>query len=1630
DPVSGCTDVELVNVGDNPPTVSISVVSVTDNTRCISAFNGAIDVTVTGATQFSWTGPGGFTASTADISALAPGAYTLTATDPVSGCTDVELVNVGDNPPTVSISVVSVTDNTRCISAFNGAIDVTVTGASQFSWTGPNGFTALTADISALEAGAYTLTATDPVSGCSDVEIINVGNNPPAITISVVSVTDNTTCVAPFDGAIDVTVTGATQFSWTGPNGFTAVTADISALEAGAYTLTATDPASGCTDTEIINVGINSPSISISVVSVTDNTRCVSAFNGAVDVTVTGATQFSWTGPGGFTASTADISALAPGTYTLTATNAVSGCTDVEIVNVGDNSPTVSINVVSVTDNSRCVSAFTGAINVTVSGATLFSWVGPNGFTAATEDIAAVEDGTYTLTATDPVSGCSAVEVVNVGSLRPTLSITATPTNSSCFGVNDGEIEVNTVTGGTGPYEFSIDGGTTFQASTIFPNIASGLYQVVARDIPTGCSSPALAVTVNATTAIIPTIGKLDASCNGITNGSITVSGVTGGAAPYEYSIDNGVNFQTSNTFTSLAGGSNHSVVVRDNNGCLSSAFSIVINNTATITATVGKVDVSSCVGNNGSITVTSPAGGTAPYMYSLNGGAFQASASFTALTPGAYNIVVRDNSLCLSAAIPVTIGTISNIVPVVTKVDASCNGVANGSITISSVTGGTGPYEYSINNGVTFGTSNTFTLLAGNTNHAVVVRDASGCLSSSIAIIINNLSSITASSIAKTDVSSCVGTNGQIVISGVTGGSGTYNFSVDNGTTTQGSGTFTNLTPGTYQVVISDAAPGGCVSAATTVTIGVIGNIVPVISKADAACNGVANGSITVSSVSGGLAPYEYSKDNGTTFQPSNVFNTLSAGTYSIVVRDAALCVSSVASIIIQNGVTITPAVNTTNVSCTGGDGVITIPSVSGGGAAPFTYSINNGTTFQASSTFNSVAQGVYSVVVKDNNGCLSAPVSASISSNCNGGGGGGGNINCTVFTVNVIESRPTCGGQDDGEITLTVTGGSPAPNYVLTLYDSVSTPIFTKSVVVAPGVAHKFDDLSASTTYFYQIQDGTNKCQLPYSLPLQTTVEATLDLASVTNATCFGSATGSAIINATGSQTGEYYYSVDNISWKLFVPGTPGQITDLPPLGTYNILVGEKIADVCHATVEVTINSINPDINATFSITPATCDGADGAITNIVASGGSGSGYQYSIDGQNFKTDNNFTGLIGGFYHLVVRDGGGCEKVLNANVTFPGFINFSYNVVDPTCANNGNSGALIVKVLDAGTYRVAVSEDQFNEPADDQYKNYSDPFITFDNLSRGTYFIYAKSNTAVCPTRSEPIAMQGAYALSFTVEPTCVANDLSLTLTNIAGEPGVPFEIRVYKKVTGVLVETIQRTAISATSTEFLEYQNHTFLRNADDYQLQMVQVNPVTGCQILSPLVDVNVPNEVFALVGPSKRSYPDIANGAIEVTNISGGAMPYEVRIELDSAASFNFPSFETNFEEPELNANSQFSKQYENIPPGRYIIQVRDNVGCVLELMGRVKMDQTVYIPNIFTPNGDNVNDLFFVRNLPADNVALIITSRWGKEVYSTKNYLNNWNGEGAADGVYFYQLSIAGSEPITGWVEILRGEKP
>src|SRR5690606_17039609 len=138
-------------------------------------------------------------------------------------------------------------------------------------------------------------------------------------------------------------------------------------------------------------------------------------------------------------------------------------------------------------------------------------------------------------------NNCTATTaVVNITQPAVALSATTTDTDVTCFGAADGEITV-TASGGTAAYEYSIDGGTTYQASNVFSSLAPGAYTITVRDA-NNCIATTTTQTITQPTALTISETHTDAICN--ENGIVTIS-VTGGTAPYS-----GLG-----TFTGLASG-------------------------------------------------------------------------------------------------------------------------------------------------------------------------------------------------------------------------------------------------------------------------------------------------------------------------------------------------------------------------------------------------------------------------------------------------------------------------------------------------------------------------------------------------------------------------------------------------------------------------------------------------------------------------------------------------------------------------------------------------------------------------------------------------------------------------------------------------------------------------------------------------------------------------------------------------------------------------------------------------------------------------------------------------------------------------------------------------------------------
>src|SRR5690606_1310696 len=117
----------------------------------------------------------------------------------------------------------------------------------------------------------------------------------------------------------------------------------------------------------------------------------------------------------------------------------------------------------------------------------------------------------------------------------------------------------------------------------------------------------------------------------------------------------------------------------------------------------------------------------------------------------------------------------------------------------------------------------------------------------------------------------------------------------------------------------------------------------------------------------------------------------------------------------------------------------------------------------------------------------------------------------------------------------------------------------------------------------------------------------------------------------------------------------------------------------------------------------------------------------------------------------------GNGCESVFTADVLSPGFVNTVITKSDANCSNEGRSGSISVNVVDGGQYFVALSTDQFNAPAEDEYVTYTNPALVFNNLARGQYFVYVKPATGSCPTRTAPIEIFGVYDITFDLQLNC---------------------------------------------------------------------------------------------------------------------------------------------------------------------------------------------------------------------------------------------------------------------------------
>jgi len=374
-------------------------------------------------------------------------------------------------------------------------------------------------------------------------------------------------------------------------------------------------------------------------------------------------------------------------------------------------------------------------------------------------------------------------------------------------------------------------------------------------------------------------------------NGSATAV-ATGGGAIVSYAWTPS-NFGSGATISGLSSGS-YSVIVTNGSGCTGTGSGNV-NNSAGVNAVVGNVTNPTCNGgSNGQITINAT-GGTAPITYTWSDQGFPTSIfSRSNLAEGSYTIIVTDNGGCSVNLGPITLIAPAPLTAVLTgSTNVSCNGGSNGTIDMT-VSGGTMPYSYSWFNSMS--TSADLSALGVGTYQLSVV-DFSNCpVVTGPQVTITEPAALSISVLGTTAVTCNGGSDGAANVT-VSGGTlaYTYNWGAGNSTTEDLAG----ADAGAYQLTVTDL--NLCAATSASIIIGEPTGVALAISSTDETSSGANDGTATVVA-SGGTPPYATYQWNDANLQTSSTASNLTAGSYTVVVTDAAGC-SNTSMVVVDLG-------------------------------------------------------------------------------------------------------------------------------------------------------------------------------------------------------------------------------------------------------------------------------------------------------------------------------------------------------------------------------------------------------------------------------------------------------------------------------------------------------------------------------------------------------------------------------------------------------------------------------------------------------------------------------------------------------------------------------------------------------
>lgn len=880
--------------------------------------------------------------------------------------------------------------------------------------------------------------------------------------------------------------------------------------------------------------------------------------------------------------------------------------------------------------------------------------------------------------------GCTAKDSFVI--TQPTLVVpNAGHTNQLCAGVCNNMVWV-APSGGT-PYSTTLsngihyttvwDGNPALKNDTLY-NLCPGTHTCVVTD-SNNCSKT-VTVTINSISAISftknPASGTLNINCNNTCNGSVSVTGVTGGAGGYTYSwVPSGgtvTSTSTTSTYSGLCGsvsGITYTCTITDANSCTVTAVFTVksppaLSNTVTITnpkCTSGQGS------STGSATVTA-SGGTSPFVFAWTPTVTLSGASPTSIgsgmNPGTYSVLITDNKGCLDTA-NITITPPTAITATITsQTNPTCPNLNNGQLCVTAG-GGTGAYSYtwSPTGGNASCTPSTLTVTPGGSSvYTVTIKDVNSCS----VTVTGTLTSPPQASITKNITNASCGSSPCTASATLTpsGGTGPFTYawscsgSVTNTISNQCAGTTCNYTVTDQGTNCKYTGSVTFAPAPPTLTVN--------LSATALACAGDCNSTITTT-VNGGTAGYTYSW-TGTGANPVNPTSSnqvnMCVGSYTCQVTDNLGCVKS-ATISITSPPALTVTLNATQPTCNSScDG--SIASSISGGTAPYT-GINWSPSVSPPNAPNapnptglcgSVAPGtVYTLTVTDNKGCQSTATATLIAP--------------PSLVVTVAVDSITCNGLCNGTATASVAGGTPNYQYN---WDGAGYSASSSTSGLCPGqhtLTVKDANGCVATTQLFNV--------------FQPNVLAT----TVTNIvnTC-GPCTGSASANPSGG-TSPYTYT-----WTP--TGGNGSTANGLCIGNYTLTVGD--ANGCPpVSTTFTISTI-VSISITASSQSVSCNNGCDGIANAIASAGVAPYnmvWTASPGGATVATCNNVsncsaTNLCPGTYVITATDVNGCTNRDSVTIGNPPPITVSGNSTNVNCFGDCTGSATVTPGGGTSPYNV----------------------------------------------------------------------------------------------------------------------------------------------------------------------------------------------------------------------------------------------------------------------------------------------------------------------------------------------------